>query len=355
MAEPFFSIVMPVYKAAEYLETAVDSIRNQSYTNWEAILVDDCSPDESGAIADRLAAKDGRIRVVHKPQNQGASEARNTGMDQVAGTYLMFMDADDRIDSDLFEQAAASLKENPAQVVVFGLVEEYYDKSGQLHHQIPVGYAKKLFSRQADLRREIIYLEKSTLYGYACNKFYATDYLRTIHIRYPVSPLLEDFQFNVEYFMDVESLNILDGTPYHYNKRLEGSLTSRYVPEYFTLHCKKVAMLYEQHTAWGICTEEVRRILADIFVRYIFSALQRNCDKRSGMGYRDRKAFLIELYHDPLFTELIPYAGSGGRLIRWMGNCLKKRWTALCLAGGRAIFVIKTGFPMLFARAKQSR
>ena len=79
---PMLSIIMPVYKAEQWLKPAIDSILQQTYRQFELILVDDAAPDCSGIICDEYIKKDSRIRVIHHPKNMGASAARNTGMDR---------------------------------------------------------------------------------------------------------------------------------------------------------------------------------------------------------------------------------------------------------------------------------
>lgn len=88
------SIITPVYKAEKYLRRCVDSILKQTYTDFELILVDDGSPDQSGAICDQYAEKDDRVRVIHQ-NNGGAAAARNTGLDAASGEWIAFIDSDD--------------------------------------------------------------------------------------------------------------------------------------------------------------------------------------------------------------------------------------------------------------------
>ena len=281
--------------------------------------------------------------------------ARNTGVEQVTGRYVMFMDSDDTVEPTLFAAVVASLEKNPAQVVVFGLVEDYYDASGQLHHSVPVSYgADKLLDTQEAVRREVIHLEEKTIYGYACNKAYDIAYLRSINLQFEVITLIEDIQFNVKFFMDVQKVNILSCTPYHYNKRLDGSLTNRFVPDYFDLHRQRVQLIYEQYIYWNQLTDEVNRILGDIYVRYIFSALQRNCDKRTKMSHGERKQFIRKLYQGDLFQRLIPYAQGSSRVVHILASWLKGRHTRLCLLGGRSIYIVKNQLPMVFAKVKQN-
>ena len=97
------SIIVPVYRVAATLRRCVDSIISQTFTDWELILVDDGSPDECGAICDEYAGKDSRIRVIHKA-NGGLSDARNAGMKVAEGEFVTFVDSDDYIRQDTYEQ-----------------------------------------------------------------------------------------------------------------------------------------------------------------------------------------------------------------------------------------------------------
>ena len=114
---PLISVIVPVYKVEEYLPQCLDSICGQTYQNLEILLVDDGSPDRCGEICDQYAARDSRIRVLHK-QNGGLSDARNAGMQQMSGSYLMFVDSDEMLPPDavqtLFETA---LSENAELVI----------------------------------------------------------------------------------------------------------------------------------------------------------------------------------------------------------------------------------------------
>ena len=95
--ESLISVIIPVYKVEEYLPKCLDTVLAQTYGNLEVILVDDGSPDNCGKICGEYAVKDSRIKVIHQ-DNMGLSGARNTGIDNSTGEYLMFVDSDDYID-----------------------------------------------------------------------------------------------------------------------------------------------------------------------------------------------------------------------------------------------------------------
>ena len=100
--EDKISIIIPIFNAEKYLERCISSVLNQTYKNFEAILVDDGSTDNSSLICDNYALKDKRIKIIHK-KNGGVSSARNVGVENSEGKYIVFMDSDDFIDTDCLE------------------------------------------------------------------------------------------------------------------------------------------------------------------------------------------------------------------------------------------------------------
>ena len=117
--DTLISVIVPVYKVEKYLVRCVDSILGQTYSNLEVILVDDGSPDGSGAICDEYAQKDARIRVIHK-ENGGLSSARNAGIDIATGEYFGFVDSDDWIEPDTYETMLGFARKHDAKMVVGG-------------------------------------------------------------------------------------------------------------------------------------------------------------------------------------------------------------------------------------------
>ena len=108
MEQTVISVIVPIYKVEQYLRQCVDSILNQTHSALEVILVDDGSPDGSGKICDEYAARDSRVRVIHK-KNGGLSDARNAGIEIARGDYIAFVDSDDWLDIDALKKVLAKL------------------------------------------------------------------------------------------------------------------------------------------------------------------------------------------------------------------------------------------------------
>ena len=124
-----FSIIIPIYNVERYLETCVNSILTQTYSDYEVILVDDGSPDRCGELCDHYAESDSRVKVVHKV-NGGLSSARNAGLDIAMGEYVIFVDSDDYWDDTMaLEHIQKNLAESNADLLVFPAKRFYEDEN----------------------------------------------------------------------------------------------------------------------------------------------------------------------------------------------------------------------------------
>ena len=162
---PKISIIVPVYNVEQYLAECIESIRNQSLTDIEIILVDDGSPDNSGAICDDYARKDDRIRVIHK-KNGGLSSARNAGLEVAIGEYIGFVDSDDWVDGEMYEVLYKNAVENQAEIAACNIAKMGLD--GQFEN-FDIGNKDILFTR-AEGMEELIRNQKLTFSS--CNKIY---------------------------------------------------------------------------------------------------------------------------------------------------------------------------------------
>lgn len=147
-AKPLISIIIPVYNAAPYLAACVGSVLAQEDENWELILVDDGSTDGSGLLCDRMAAGHDRIRVIHQ-KNAGLSAARNAGLDEAQGEYILFMDSDDAWEKGMLKALREKAQASGADMVLFPLA--YVDEAGR---PLP---APSLDGEEATTGRELLH------------------------------------------------------------------------------------------------------------------------------------------------------------------------------------------------------
>ena len=172
------SVIVPVYKVERYLCRCVDSIIAQTYTNLQIILVDDGSPDGSGAICDDYAAKDSRITVIHK-KNGGLSDARNAGLVAACGSYIGFVDSDDYIAVDMYEKLYKAIVACNADMSVcnFRYVDENGNNIEERNNALPV--KDEVIDGITALTRTLD--DKGWYYVTAWNRLYSRKLLQSIY------------------------------------------------------------------------------------------------------------------------------------------------------------------------------
>ena len=220
MSLPLVSVIVPVYKVEPYLEECILSIRNQTYTNLEIILVDDGSPDRCGEICDKHAALDARIRVIHR-ENGGLSVARNTGMEVATGSFISFIDSDDYIAPRFYELLLKGFEEHPGMSVV--ACQIYKGETGNL---LPLNAGWEI--RQPTVYDFYDYCERVIVGKQSAavwNKLYRAELLR--EIRFRAGRVLEDTLFMFDFLSILRKnqvgLLIIPDRLYYYRVR-EGSI-----------------------------------------------------------------------------------------------------------------------------------
>lgn len=357
-AVPFFSVVLPAYGSEPYLAAALGDMQDQLFTDWEAIVVNDCSPDGSLAIAQQFAAADVRIRVVSHEVNRGLSAARNTGLAAARGRYVWFPDPDDRYDFTFLQSVYNSLQQHEAPVVMVGHVEEFYDAGGKVERVQEFTFSQELAHLgKTKLRKHVLEFEKGTHYGYAWNKVYERSYLQQGGFTFTEDlPLIEDIEFNIRVFQDLPGLNVIGAPLYRYAKREAGNLTSKFVPRYYEVHRARIEMLRNQLDSWGLLDAGAKATLGALYARYILSALERNKQKESGMSGSAQKEWLQGVFADELFNELVPCAQADSQALRLCLKPLQQRNASKCLALGGAIHAAKNGaLHNVFVKLKSGR
>ena len=240
MGKPFFSVVVPVYNVIKYLDRCIKSIVSQNFTDCEIIFVDDGSTDGSDKLCDSWAEKDSRIRVVHK-QNAGLGLARNTGIENAEGEYILFFDSDDYILPGLFEMLHDRIEETHAQAVFFGMRRLFHN--GEKVNELIPNPQKMFYNNPEEIREELLpdYIDLNPHTGYvsnlrmsACTSCLSLDFLRKNNLKFVSEReyISEDVYFFIEMFNYLSSAAFLKTTHYCYCQN-QGSLTYNYVSERF--------------------------------------------------------------------------------------------------------------------------
>lgn len=216
MAASKVSIITPVYKAETTIRKCLDSFLAQTLQDWEQILVDDGSPDNSGQICDEYAKRDSRFRVIHQ-QNAGVSAARQVGLEAATGEYVIHADPDDWVEPGMLEELYAKAKEDDADMVICDYLADFADHSD---------YRKQCPS---SLDAETVLNEMfGCIHGSCCNKLVRRSCIERCGARFPKGiNYCEDVCFNVQLLIHDIKVTYLNKAYYHY-VQVTSSLTNHY-------------------------------------------------------------------------------------------------------------------------------
>lgn len=215
------SVIVPVYKVRRYLQNCVESILQQTFTDFELILVDDGSPDQCGAMCDRFALENPRIKVIHK-KNGGLSSARNAGITAAQGEYITFVDGDDIISPETYLNNMRILLADPSiDILEYPIV---------VHYESPKSYMVTFTPEKVSGYKNIFtHWVKNRGYEhcYACNKIFRADLF--FFLRYPNGEAYEDLAVTPNLIESCNNIYYSDKGIYYYYLHSESiTLTPRF-------------------------------------------------------------------------------------------------------------------------------
>lgn len=329
------SVIIPIYNVEKYLDRCIESVVNQTYCNLEIILVDDGSPDNCPQMCDEWAARDSRIKVVHK-QNAGLGMARNTGIDHATGSYICFFDGDDYVEPELVEKAYHAAVEYDADMVCFGM--NHIDSSGNLVAKSwPRNTEKVYFAEQV----QNVFLpkmispnpatgESCDIPFSACSKLFSMRSICRNNWRFVSEReiISEDFYSVLKLFSDIETVCVLQHGYYNYCQN-NASLSRAYRPDRFEKVCHFGAEIKK------LCFEkgyhpEVSRRLNGVYLAAVMSVLRQEaaCAKST----KEKKKAIAVVLHNEMLQQVLEETkndktGIQQKILFWT---MRHRWVGMC-------------------------
>lgn len=214
--KPLISIIVPVYNREKRIKTCIASLQNQSYEHFEIIIIDDGSSDHTFDVCTTLCKEDQRIRLIHK-ENGGVSSARNRGIKEAHGDYIMFLDSDDFYEKDTVKKMAEYADDDTLCICGFLEVKKNEKSKVYIYEDKPVTMYKSKYYFDMDRKR---------LFYSVCNKLYSRKKIVEFNLFFDEEVhYTEDFIFNLNYYQHMQQVILINHPYYHYVDCDEGSLS----------------------------------------------------------------------------------------------------------------------------------
>lgn len=285
---PKVSVILPCYNVEKYVAKSIQSVLNQTFVDFELLVIIDGSPDNSKPIAETF--EDARISIYEKP-NGGLSDARNYGLERAKGEFVYFMDSDDWIEPNLLEIALKKCKQYTADFIIFGYYLDNEDINENLLSRRDIFSENIIFSKQAN--HLVIDENKINLLGYAWNKIYKTSFLKENEIIFDKGiSLVEDILFNSKVYSNSNQIVFVEDKLYHYIDRPSTSLIKTFHKNSFELYIKKLNSVAYFLNAWNVNILEQNKILANVIVTGIRYCINNLFAFKNNLSEVEKRAYI---------------------------------------------------------------
>lgn len=268
------SIISGIYNVSKFLrQWELKDVINQTFGDWELLLVDDGSTDDSGVICDEFAKKDSRIKVIHK-ENGGLGSARNAGLDAAEGEYVWFYDVDDHAELNLLEYCVKEMDAKQLDLMMFGFraITPDFNIEEDVHlNECLLEGQQQLCEHYLD---DILFVKHGN--GFAWNKFYRRSFLERHHLRFENQRIQQDEVFNLKIYPHLERVYLSPKVLYHYYIYGAGNTRSRFIPNRFEIYVNIRDHFEELRRQWNINEPRFDGYLQDRFYQSVDQSLRFN-------------------------------------------------------------------------------
>ncbi len=350
--QPTVSVIVPIYGVEQYIGKAIESLQAQTLADWECFLVDDGSPDRSGAICDEYAANDPRLIVIHK-ENGGAPSARNVAIEQAHGKYFYFMDADDWAEPNMLADMVTLAEQHEAQVVVTGYyIDTYYSDTAYVTQEN--AEPSQVFSTKQEFRENAYRLFDRNLLYTPWNKLYEARYILDNNLRFP-QMFWDDFPFNLSVLRDVERVVVSDQKYYHFMRARAESETAKYRADMYEKREEEHEWMVALYRYWGVDNAPTREFLARRYIERVVGCIENITNRGCTLSPKEKRAEIARIIRAPRVKELLSVAQPRSLMMKLMLIPIRWQNATLTYWEGRIISAVKRRNTRLFASLKANR
>ena len=294
MSDISISVLMPVYNSEKFLEETVQTVINQSYTNWELILVDDGSTDNSKKLCDELRKKENRIKFIDK-KNTGVSDTRNVALKNAKGQYVVFVDSDDLIHEDYLKILINSIEKNNSDISVCNFIERKISNTGKVEDITREFYLKEVME-MSEMKDYIMDFGNSGLLNPLWNKIYKREIIENNNITFDEKVETgEDFIFNLQYFRKVKKISFIKDSLYYYIRRNNNSITYKYIENMYEKGWEIHWLLEGFLKDMGFYNEENAYVLYGNHLTGVFSAFLNLYHDHCKLTSKEKRSYIKKI------------------------------------------------------------
>lgn len=292
---PLVSIIMPIYNVEKYIRDSIESVLNQTFRDFELILVDDGSPDNCPQICDEYAKKSHRVRVYHKV-NGGLSSARNIGIELADGKYIIFIDSDDTVEKNMLEKIVGIAEKENADIVIFGIHTMVY-RNGILEAEKYGRHQNEILDGHANIEANFTRLCESGMWNFPVDKLYRKSLFSSNNVRSKsyYDGVCEDTIMLYDLFPFVNKICVSNGCYYNYMIRDNQSIVTKFIPDRYRICYSRYGCLVSLMNTFSLENQD-RGFLYRQYCIFIIWTYEFMFHRACKMNLLERYRFIRESY-----------------------------------------------------------
>lgn len=350
--KPVISVIVPIYNCEQYIDRLINSILTQNYENFELILINDGSTDNSIEKLKKYNNEE-KIKIINK-ENTGVSDTRNKGLSIAKGDLICFIDSDDYISSNYFETIIKYFAENSKiELLNFGFYSETENSNLEQINIDKISYKEKFYENKEAIKKDFVDLWDNTMLYNIWNKVYLNKIIKENNLEFSNTNWGEDIIFNRLYLKCINNMYNSNKAFYHYIREREGALTKNYKENLFETRKKEYYEFNAYFELWNIKKEEYLEFSSRRFVERMLGCIENIYCKETTFKVRYQE--IKKIVKDDLVRETIKAAKPKSKKTKITLIPIKLKSVLLTMLMGRMFHYIKVKHPSTFNKLKNRR
>lgn len=345
------SVIIPTYNTEKYIEKAIKSVVEQTYQNFELLIVDDCSKDNTKEICKKYVGQYENIELIEKNKNVGVSDSRNIGLSRATGKYIYFMDSDDYLEKDMFQGLIDIMEKYHPDLITTGFFSEV-DRKNIVDE---IFFEERFYEGKEKIKEDFIAMWEKHIYYNVWNKLYVKEVIDTYNIRFPSYNWGEDIKFNQDYLMYVNKIYNTSKCYYHYVRERRGSTTKKYQNQLFETRIRENQEFIEFFKLYGLQEDEYSEFIAKRFIERTLGCIENIFHQECTLSFKERRQKIKEIIEHKETRQYLKIFKPNSKKIAIMLITYKLHLYILAMMMGKFLWIVKEKFPAVFNKLKNRR
>ncbi len=327
---PQISIIVPIYNGAKYINKCLEMIINQTFKDFELIIVDDGSTDNSFEMCNEYAKKDKRIKIIRK-KNGGTWAARNKGVDVSLGKYIIFFDCDDWYEDNLLQEMFESIDKNNVDLVISGQTNVFVNKNGETRKRIKVLPEKQFYVNKNEILNNFIRLREEEIGDILWNKIYKSEVIKKNNLKFQNYKRGEDTIFNANYYENIDKCMVISKSFYNYRIENSNPVWLKYSENYLKVVLEENTMIVNKLKQWGKYNKAAIEYQSTHFTYRILEYFFWVAYSGNGFNFKDKCEKVLKMLNDEDVKENLGNSNVIGKFPKLIIKFMKSKNVVLIL------------------------